>query len=731
MSCSQPSNSWIGCAIGDRQRYAIAECIAVGSMGDVFLATDTVLGQPVALKLLSNKLLSSDLRRRFEREVAVCAALRSDHIVQVMDFGVTDDGYPFYVMEYLEGQTLKQALHFERRFSVERTIRIVTQICSGLYLAHQGIDLSHQTAAGNEHVKVVHRDLKPSNIFLVPTGLGEFVKILDFGIAKICSPQAENTYATNVFLGTLQYAAPEQFRVDVTLDERADIYSLGMILYKMLTGADPFGLNVQRTSFMTWAMAHTTQSPRPMRDQPDCAHLHPELDALVLRCLAKSPDQRPSSVMELEQTLQQLNEQVTDHPGPLPPPHQSPSLATSESADSGAGFWSLTATTRQHATLSETSQTPTKQCLPSVERSVSSQQQSGAGANRWRRLALPLGVTTALAAGIGLYAVREAGLVALWGNPSLDHVGEAPALTVPAAELVPSEADSAIATHTNEVWAVATSPTSQLVASADADGTIQLRQLQTGELVRSLEGHSDVVRSLAFSQDGSMLVSGGGDKTIKIWDVATGALMRTLSGNFGTVWSVDLSPDGQTIASGSHDGAIRLWDTQTGDIRRTLPDHYDSVWSVAISPDGRTLASGSYDSRIKVWDMQTGELLRTLSGHIESIRTIAISPDGQTLVSGSWDKTIKVWNLQTGQLLQTLSGHTERVLTVAINDAGTAIASGSIDQTVKIWDLQTGTERQTFSGHSNWVLSVAFGLDDKTVLSSSKDRTVRQWMLDK
>ncbi len=732
MNCSQPPHPWIGYAIGDRQRYAITECIAAGGMGDVFLATDTLLGQPVALKLLSNKLLSSEMRQRFEREVAVCAALRSDHIIQVMDFGVTSEGYPFYVMEYLQGQTLGQALRSEKRFAVERTIRLVTQICSGLYLAHRGIDLADPTSATNEHVKVVHRDLKPGNIFLVPTGLGEFVKILDFGIAKICSPQAENTHATNMFLGTFQYAAPEQFRVETTLDERADIYSLGMILYKMLTGTDPFGLSTQRASFVTWAMAHTTESPLSMREQPDCAHLPPELDSLVLSCIEKVPDHRPSSVMQLEQMLHQIRLFVSDGQTPHPPISPSSSQKAPVSADSLSWSRSPTATTLQTTpTLQAMSQALTHRYLPAENSSRSRvfKPQPGPASNRWQRqLFLLTGMMAVLIAGIGLYAFRGDGFAALWGQLNSDEVRDTPAPTVPAAALVPQDAAQTIAKHPNEVWSVAVSADGKLVASGDADGKIQLRQLQTGALVQSLEGHSDVIRSLSFSQDGALLVSGSGDKTIKIWDVASGGLMRTLSGDLGTIWSVAFSPDAQTIASGSYDGAIRLWDAQTGAIRRTLPEHYDSVWSVAISPDGRTLASGSYDSTVKVWDVQTGELLRTLSGHIESIRAIAISPDGQTLVSGSWDKTIKVWNLQTGQLLHTLSGHTDRVLTVAINDTGTAIASGSIDQTVKIWDLQTGAERQTFSGHSGWVLSVAFGLDGKMVLSGSKDRTVKQWM---
>ncbi|MEL6383537.1 MAG: serine/threonine-protein kinase, partial [Cyanobacteria bacterium J06626_18] len=528
MNCSQPPHPWIGCAIGDRQRYAIVECIAVGGMGDVFLATDTLLGQPVALKLLSNKLLSSEVRRRFEREVAVCAALRSDHIVQVMDFGVTSEGYPFYVMEYLQGQTLKQALQSEQCFAVERTIKIVTQICSGLYLAHQGIDLSHPTSVTNEHVKVVHRDLKPGNIFLVPTGLGEFVKILDFGIAKICSPQAENTYATNMFLGTFQYAAPEQFRVETTLDERADIYSLGMILYKMLTGTDPFGLSAQRTSFVNWAMAHTTKSPLPMREQPDCDHLPPELDSLVLSCIAKLPDDRPNSVMRLEQLLYQLKTELSE----LPPMSESSTPEATESADSCSLSRSSTATTLQ---TSLTSQALTKRYLP-VERSTwnhtSKPPKPGHGSNRWQRLVFPLtGVVTLLMAGVGIYAVRGAGFSTLWGQPNFNEVRDAPSLTVSAAELALQSTAPTIARHPNEVWGVAVSPNGKLIASGDADGKIQLRQLQTGALVQSLEGHSGAIRSLSFSQDGAMLVSGSGDKTIKIWDVASGSLIRTLAGN--------------------------------------------------------------------------------------------------------------------------------------------------------------------------------------------------------
>ncbi len=307
------SDPWISRSIGDgtpatgyRQRYRLEKRIGTGGMGDVFLAMDTLLGQHVALKLLKDKLATAeDLRKRFEREVALCAALKSDHIVQVTDYGVSAEGHPFYVMEYLRGQTLGQLLRREKRLSIERTVGIISQGCDGLQLAHQGVTLWRDGATASEHIQVVHRDLKPDNIFLVPTALGELVKILDFGIAKICN-DTEYTNLTNTFLGTFRYAAPEQLQVEQDLDGRADIYSLGIILYEMLSGSDPFGFGVKAhsTSGVLWGMAHTAKLPQPLRTQPNCEHIPVELEAVVMRCLEKEPDERFQSVDELNWALQ-------------------------------------------------------------------------------------------------------------------------------------------------------------------------------------------------------------------------------------------------------------------------------------------------------------------------------------------------------------------------------------------------------------------------------------------
>uniref|UniRef100_UPI0011775EC4 serine/threonine protein kinase n=1 Tax=Calothrix rhizosoleniae TaxID=888997 RepID=UPI0011775EC4 len=307
MSSSHSSNPWLGRLVGDNQRYRLDRRLSGGGMGEVFVAMDTRVGQEVALKLLKDTLVSSsEMRKRFEREIAVCAALQSEHIVKISDCGFTSEGYPFYVMEYLRGQTLRHLMLQEKRLSVERTKAIISQVCKGLQLAHQGVLLQQE---GGMRIKVIHRDLKPDNIFLVPTDLGEWVKILDFGLAKVRNQSVEQTNLTKTFVGTFRYAAPEQLQNDENLDERSDIYSLGLLIYEMLSGVDPFGLTAKgnKASETSWVLAHTHEQPLPLRSsllQPDSEYISPQLEAVVMKCLRKKPEERFATVDELNQALQ-------------------------------------------------------------------------------------------------------------------------------------------------------------------------------------------------------------------------------------------------------------------------------------------------------------------------------------------------------------------------------------------------------------------------------------------
>jgi len=305
-----PSNpdSWIGRFIGDNQRYRLDERLGGGGMGDVFLATDTRIGVKVALKLLKETLITVDeLKKRFEREVTISAALKNLHIVEVSDYGVTSQGHLFYVMEYLRGKTLGKLLQEKERLSVEETVNIISQVCEGLRHAHEGVTVWRDGGTKNELIQVVHRDLKPDNIFIVSTDKGDLVKILDFGIAKVRSDSFEQTNLTQTtaFLGTVRYSSPEQLRGIKEIDGRADIYSLGIIIYQMLTGNDPFGFSTQKlvSSESSWILAHISDPPLSLRQQPGCEHLSPQLEAVVMKCLQKQAYERFSSVDELKRAL--------------------------------------------------------------------------------------------------------------------------------------------------------------------------------------------------------------------------------------------------------------------------------------------------------------------------------------------------------------------------------------------------------------------------------------------
>ncbi|GAB4376604.1 MAG: hypothetical protein Kow00121_23910 [Elainellaceae cyanobacterium] len=737
MNVSKTPDPWIGRLIDDRQRYRLENRLGGGGMGNVFLAIDTLLGQPVALKILKEKLAGGELQKRFEREIALSVALRNAHIVRISDYGVTSEGYPFYVMEYLQGQTLRQLLKQEQRLSVERTINIVAQICAGLHLAHQGVELSQFEKLVNGRFKVIHRDLKPDNIFLVPTALGEFVKVLDFGIAKICSDRAEHTNATTAFLGTYRYAAPEQLEVEKDLDERADIYSLGIILYEMLSGTDPFGLGSKaaQISGVTWAVAHCSKPVIPLRQQFGCGHLSAQLEAVVMRCLEKSPEQRFQTADQLLIALQAAVSGMDDRPPTyLDVIEQSSTASTVDSSDS-----SLPTVVYSGV---QTLQEPLTAVTP-VYKSVFSTVASESGAisrssNPFRTFRKPLfwvigaGVATATTLGLGIYYSRSSSLPIVQSKLSAPQRSEAvlQSASPEGSVAISKVSDSSVASlpgHLDTIWSVAISIDGKTIASGSFDQTIKIWDFPARKLLRTLSVHTDAIRSVVISSDGQVVASGSSDKTIKLWNLQTGELLQAFSGHSGPVWSVDISSDGQILVSGSYDGTIKVWDLTTGALLRTLPEHYDSVWSVDISPDGQTLVSGSYDGTVKAWNLQTGQVLRTFSKHSEPVRSVAISPSGTTLASASWDKTVKVWDLQTGQLLHTLSGHSDRVVSVAISPDNQTLASSSLDRTIKIWDLETGALLHTLSGHTDWVISTVFNPDGKTLISGSKDQTIKIW----
>ena len=267
-------------------RFHIRSLIARGGMGRVYRAEQSPLGRVCALKVVNGTLAGADpeYERRFKLEASTAAKLTHPNTVTVFDYGKTGDGIFFMAMELLEGRTLHKVLRDEGSLSPERASRVAAQICRSLREAH--------------HHGVVHRDLKPANVFLVAHGdEPDFVKVLDFGLVKSLDERPEEQLTqTGIFMGSPKYMAPEQIEGH-KVDARTDIYSLGIMMYEMLTGRPPFD---KATSVKT-LMAHVHEAPAALTI--GAPGVSPALEDLVLRCLSKQPTDRPSSMEEVLSAL--------------------------------------------------------------------------------------------------------------------------------------------------------------------------------------------------------------------------------------------------------------------------------------------------------------------------------------------------------------------------------------------------------------------------------------------
>jgi serine/threonine-protein kinase len=289
----------VGAILGS---YRLLQQIGAGGMGRVFVAEHIHLGRKVAMKVLRSELSGNiEAVKRFFAEARAVNRIKHENIIEISDFVADPHGPSFYIMELLHGIELRVLANREGALPIERALRIVIQVCRGVGAAH---------AAG-----VIHRDLKPDNIFLTEReGRPDFVKLLDFGVAKLTSATLDDasTYMTTagMVVGTPDYMAPEQALGQV-VDRRADIYSLGVILFELVAGRRPF---VARTAREVMIQHMVTPPPRPGQLNP-ASPLPAELEDLILGCLQKDPGARPDSIHDVERRLQDILDRRPPVPG--------------------------------------------------------------------------------------------------------------------------------------------------------------------------------------------------------------------------------------------------------------------------------------------------------------------------------------------------------------------------------------------------------------------------------
>ena len=274
--------------------YELIESIGRGGMGEVWRARHRMLVRDAAIKLIRREMLCCDseeavheTRQRFEREAQATASLYSPHTVALYDYGVSSDGAFYYVMEMLQGLDLQDFVERFGPVSSDRTIYILRQICHSLAEAHA--------------IGIVHRDIKPRNIFMCRLGLEyDFVKVLDFGLAKLKESRVEQTRLTRegMTTGTPAFMAPEVATGNADIDYRADLYALGCVAYWLLTGTLVF----QGRTSLSMALAHVQEPPLPPSRRTEL-EVPADLERVVMQCLKKRPEERPSDARELSRML--------------------------------------------------------------------------------------------------------------------------------------------------------------------------------------------------------------------------------------------------------------------------------------------------------------------------------------------------------------------------------------------------------------------------------------------
>lgn len=736
------------------RKYEVLDQLGQGGMGVVHKVRHMTLDAIFALKALPRDMMENpEMVARFYREARVVARLSHPHIVHVSDIDHDDElQFHYFVMEYIQGQTFAQYLRDRGPLPFPDVLTVGRQVAQALSYAHGCTP------------PIIHRDIKPANI-MIEDHTGRVV-VMDFGVAK--ELDSNEMTKSGMVIGTSRYCAPEQMRHEA-LDGRADIYSLGMVLYEAYTGS-PFFAGLEETEVIGKVL-YDLEEHEPMFPRPAL----PAFVALVKKAIAKSRDRRHRTIEEFLRELDAcdaVNVDVTDRiilPSPatffsfggntregvkeleeqirrleeerqrrLALSAQAQARETHERAARGdfasaresylsaahefplAEQHTLTEQQRVHAQEEEPQQEQQKTPIatPLEERQPLSLPSTVEGVMKERaERSTYMPALTWVLAGAGLL-ISVSGFYWITAARSV-----APQLQA-ASSNAPLAASSALpqSERQKETLSVATTDSLSLPVGALATASLpptSQRFIDSDRITKytdvpSVHIQATVVDAAQVFLDGRELsVSIDGVLHLAFSDLPVGESEHRLR-------LVGKTPEHiQEIPV-----EVRYyprWEIQQ------FVDEHDEAYAVAISPDGHLVASTSRDKVVKLWDRKTGLKIHTLVGHNEWVTGAAFSPDGRTILSCSDDRTVRLWEVATGKRIRTLTGHRDFVNGVAFSPDGKMAVSGSKDNTVKLWNVQTGREIRTLVGHMGWVLVVAFSPDGKSVLSGGADATMKLW----
>jgi WD40 repeat protein/serine/threonine protein kinase len=755
--------------------FRLVREVGRGGMGVVYEAVQISLGRRVALKVLPFAgALDTKQLQRFKNEAQAAAHLQHQNIVPVHYVGC-ERGVHFYAMQFIDGQTLarviadlksqiadlpKQAdskclppgapatvsvdLRDLPKDPQSEMSNLQSEICNPqsamTTTAAAALSTERSTkspaffrtvatlgvpaAEALEHahqVGVVHRDIKPANLLLEPAsplspkgerggGEGARLWITDFGLARLGTDPGLTM--TGDLLGTIRYMSPEQALAKrVPIDHRTDIYSLGVTLYELLT-LEPAYNGKSREEVLRQIAFEEPRPPRRLNKS-----VAAELETIVLKAMAKNPEERYTTAQELADDLKRFLE-------------DKPIRAKRPTLLQRAWKWARRHRPAVRAALVSAAVFLVLLAIGSTVSTLLIWQAQARTKKAYRAETKARGELQT-----NLYFRNVALTERDW---SANRVGQAEELLDQCPEYLRAwewhylkrafhHTPLTLHGHTRYIRTLAFSPDGRRLASASWDDSVKVWDASAPGERLTLRGVAKGFVGVAFSPDGLRLASAGWNHNdnVQLWDLLTGKLIRVFSGHTDYATSVAFSPDGHCLASSSNDKTVRVWDAVTGKELLSLP-HADRVESVAFSPNGKHLASASLYGTVNVWNLSTGEEVLTLGGHSDAVHSVTFSRDGRRLASAGADRTVKIWDVTSGREVLSLCGHTGAVLSVAFSPDGRRLASASNDQTVRIWDATTGQEALTLWRGKKGCWGVAFS-PDGLHLAATMETTVKVW----
>jgi WD40 repeat protein/serine/threonine protein kinase len=744
-------------------RYRILRMLARGGMGEVYLAHDTELDRDVALKVPQFQTdRSPDVLERFKREARSAAMLLHPNICPILDVGEIG-GIHYLTMAYVEGISLADVARREPPISQREVAILIHKLALTLQEAH---------AQG-----VVHRDLKPSNIMI--NRRGEPI-VMDFGLAWLTDagrPGEERLTQTGLALGTPAYMSPEQVKgARDSVGASCDIYSLGVILFELLTGKLPFQGSVR--TVLANVLTEEPVSPSTIR-----AGIDPELEGICLKAMAKSPDNRYASMSELADALARYLSSQVEPSRRLPRWPWAVAASAIATTVLAAVFYIAT----NFGTIKIEISDPAADVQVKVDGDTV--ELTGIdGSLRLRAREHLLEITGNDFVTVSkLFRVRRGpneplSIELIPKQSGLVDNDAKPISGLPTRAGVKSTAESstdgsaALAIIVGEIGrGVAADPADhrndelrhqliahqyQLYGTAGATAAAELMsrlpwpadalsrdRIDPGQLALAGNGmsqfaptnlvavlgdgrmkHWDWVLSVDFSPDDQLLVTASYDHTVRVWNTTTGDQVHVLRGHTAKVASAVFSPDGEMIASAGADHTVMLWDATTGQLMKTWKDPSDRIRQIAFSPDGLTLAAGCSDGVVRRWNIDTKQELPPLRGPRTAIETLSFNRNGKRLATAGLDGIVRVWDPETAKQLFSLNAHGPAYC-VLFSPVADMLVSASVSGFVDVWDVANGEPASTFRtisdpGGVRWAV---FSKDGETLYTV--DRLVKSWHL--